>query len=78
MPKEVIHEYDGEDPKIEVRWGGIDRGYVCVGVDRGEPFKFTEDDENDQYTALYVLLDSKESVNRVIKALKKARNKTFK
>lgn len=83
MPKEVIEEGMGGNAHIEVRWGDLYNGYVGVGIDRGDEFQFVHGSEVDaqgepvRYTGLHLVFDSEEQITDLIKALRKAKRKTF-
>ena len=77
MPKEVIKEWRGGKPHIEVRWGPEHFSAIQVGIDRFSPFTFKDDPLSEEYTSLFVVLESREDVDALIKALHKAKRKTF-
>lgn len=78
MPKEVIKEWRGGSSAVEVRWGPDNFNAIQVGVDRHDLFTFDSDRSGDKYTSLFVVLNSKEDVDALIKALQRAKRKTFK
>lgn len=79
MPKEVIKEWKkrrSSKPYIEVRWGPDHYNKIQVTIDRGEGFVFLVDEEEEIYTGLTIMLDDEEDLDRLIKALQKAKRQT--
>jgi hypothetical protein len=77
MPKEVIKESPERKrskPRVEVRWGSAHNDYVELYIDRGQKFSFHGNDS--WYTGLGLILDNESELDRLIKALKKAKRKT--
>lgn len=88
MPKETIKEWKNRrsnTPALDVRWGNDFFDCIQVVVNRGERFVFidkkgkviTDPDEPEFYTQLAITLFNEEDVDRLIKALQRAKRKTF-
>lgn len=77
MPKETIKEWPekkSSKPRVEVRWGPDHHDSIQLTVDRGQKFSFNG--ESSWYTGLTVCLEVEEDIDRLIKALKKAKKQT--
>lgn len=78
MPKEVIKEWPEKKtskPRVEVRWGPEYYDHIQLTVDRGEKFSFHKSG-SEWYTGLTLSLEVEEDIDRLIKALKKAKRQT--
>lgn len=74
MPKETF-----KDSSWEITVGWDNHHTVQVGVDSGQEFMFMIDDTDDgPYTGLWFTFYSREQVDEFIKALHKAKRRTFK
>lgn len=80
MPKEVI---SNKTPKhsLEFRWSK-QHGHAQVGVDLNQWFSFHEGDEEkdgekNEYRSLFFTFESREDMNRAIRALRKMRDDAF-
>lgn len=75
MPKEVI---SSEGQSVEFRWSK-NAGHAQIGVDLGQWFSFHEDtdDEVSEYSSLFFTFESREDMNRAIRALRKMRDDAF-
>lgn len=77
MPKEVIK--DGIGGQLIVGWNP-EHKHGQVAVDLGRKFKFvseTKDAQDEEFTGLYFTFHDRDSYNRVIKALRRARDGAF-
>lgn len=77
MPKEVIKEWPekkSSKPRVEVRWGPDQYNSIQLTVDRGNKFSFHGD--SSWYTGLTVTLEVEDDIDRLIKALQKAKRQT--
>lgn len=86
LPREAV-EKEGEMPKEVIKGIGRNRldlgwtkgSYAQVGVDLGNPFTFVNHDEGEPETntGLYFTFNSREDINRAIRALRKMRDDVY-
>lgn len=70
MPKEVI----SSDVQGTVTVGWENEKHAQVGVDLGNEFTFVNDKSGEKFTGLWLTLTKREDFNRLIKALRRARD----
>lgn len=76
MPKETIS--DGLGGTVIVGWDK-EVGHGQLAVDLGRKFKFVSEgkDSTEEYTGLYFTFENRGDYNRLIKALRRARDGAF-